>query len=135
MDDVCFSNRPFYTQRTKLGVIYWKGRQRFQVDKVLTTRCLNIILCTIFWFFLKIVKKLAGEVKLLAHFLAHWNAKLKTWHVFDPLAHWHVKMRSWHAFGTWARRAGMARSLANSFKRFKYYFDCNATCKNTNTQS
>ena len=69
------------------------------------TRFLNVIFCTIFRFFWKIVEKLArllaGEVKKLARFVAHqvesvariWHIGTPSRNVDTPLARSHVY---WH---------------------------------------
>ena len=69
------------------------------------TRFLNVIFCTIFRFFWKIVEKLArllaGEVKKLARFVAHqvesvariWHIGTPSRNVGTPLARSHVY---WH---------------------------------------
>ena len=68
----------------------------------LTTKCLNIILGTIFRFFCKIVEKLAhllaDKVKKLVHVLARRHAKLENWHVFGMLARQVQKLARGHAW-------------------------------------
>ena len=85
-------------------MLHWKQHQRFEVDKVLITKCLNSILCTIFWFFWKIVEKkaclLTGKVKKLACFLACWHTKLKNWHAFGMLACKNKKLACFYNIAT-----------------------------------